>query len=280
MIKKHLVLALLGLSLALPNAVLAQEKNKKEKKEKTKSSKSDLNKEFQTASGLKYKITQLGSGPRAKAGDIVSVHYTGKLTNDTVFDSSVKRGQPFSFKLGQGQVIKGWDEGIALLNVGDKAVFTIPASLGYGERAMGKIPANATLIFEVELLKIKEKPKPFDVSGKDTITTASGLKIILVKSNMQGVQAQKSQNIEVHYTGYFKDGNIFDSSMEREQPILFPIGEGRVIPGWDEGLSYLKTGEKARLIIPFKLAYGEQGRPPIIPPSSDLIFDVELISIK
>jgi len=280
MIKKHLVLALLGLSLALPNAVLAQEKDKKEKKEKTKSSKNDLNKEFQTASGLKYKITQLGSGPRAKAGDIVSVHYTGKLTNDTVFDSSVKRGQPFSFKLGQGQVIKGWDEGIALLNVGDKAVFTIPAALGYGERAMGKIPANATLIFEVELLKIKEKPKPFDVTGKDTITTQSGLKIILVKANMQGVQAQKSQNIEVHYTGYFKDGNIFDSSMERDQPIVFPIGEGRVIPGWDEGLSYLKTGEKARLIIPFQLAYGEQGRPPIIPPSSDLIFDVELISIK
>ena len=80
------------------------------------------------------------------------MNYTGKLTNDTVFDSSVKRGQPYEFKLGAGQVIKGWDEAIQLLQVGDKATLKIPANLAYGDRSNGMIPANSTLIFDVELM--------------------------------------------------------------------------------------------------------------------------------
>lgn len=239
-----------------------------------------MNKEYTTESGLTYKIIHEGKGQRAKAGDNVVVHYTGKLTNDTVFDSSVKRGQPFKFKLGVGQVIKGWDEGIALLNVGDKAVLTIPSNLGYGERGAGTIPPNSTLIFEVELLDIISPPKPYDVSGKDTITTESGLKYIMVTQHADGKQAKKGSNVSVHYTGYLEDGKIFDSSLERGEPIAFPLGAGRVIPGWDEGIALLKTGEKARLIIPYQLAYGEQGYPGAIPPKATLIFDVELVDVK
>jgi len=133
-----------------------------------------LGKEFTTESGLRYVITTEGTGERAKTGDKVVLHYTGKLTNDTVFDSSVDRGQPFSFKLGVGQVIKGWDEGVALLNVGDKATFTIPSDLAYGEKgAGGVIGPNETLIFDVELLEIIAGPKAYDVTGKDTLTTES-----------------------------------------------------------------------------------------------------------
>jgi len=100
------------------------------------------------------KITS-GAGPTPKHGDTVSVHYTGWLTDGTKFDSSVDRDEPFEFVLGTGQVIQGWDQGVAGMRVGDKARLTIPPELAYGEAGYpGAIPANATLIFEVELLAI------------------------------------------------------------------------------------------------------------------------------
>ena len=109
-----------------------------------------------TPSGLRYKIIQKGNGVQAEKGKTVAVHYEGSLDNGQVFDSSYSRKQPIEFPLGIGQVIPGWDEGISLLQVGDKARFVIPSDLGYGSRgAGGVIPPNATLIFEVELMEVK-----------------------------------------------------------------------------------------------------------------------------
>jgi len=109
-----------------------------------------------TDSGLRYKIIQKGSGAKAEKGKTVSVHYEGALANGQVFDSSYKRNQPIDFALGVGQVIPGWDEGIALLQVGDKARFVIPSHLAYGSTgAGGVIPPNATLVFDVELMNVK-----------------------------------------------------------------------------------------------------------------------------
>ncbi len=106
-----------------------------------------------TASGLKYIDVTVGSGAEAKAGQNVSVHYTGWLVNGTKFDSSKDRGQPFQFPLGGGRVIKGWDQGVAGMKVGGVRKLIIPSELGYGTRGAGNvIPPNATLIFEVELL--------------------------------------------------------------------------------------------------------------------------------
>jgi len=108
-----------------------------------------------TASGLKYVDQAVGTGDVAVAGKTVSVHYTGWLENGKKFDSSVDRGQPFSFPLGAGRVIKGWDEGVQGMKVGGKRKLTIPSDLGYGSRgAGGVIPSNATLIFDVELLSV------------------------------------------------------------------------------------------------------------------------------
>ncbi len=116
-----------------------------------------LGKEITTSSGLKYVDHILGTGPTPKAGQIIAVHYTGRLTDGTKFDSSVDRGQPFVFQVGVGQVIKGWDEGLMTMRVGGKRTLTIPPHLAYGERgASNVIPPNATLLFEVELLEIRK----------------------------------------------------------------------------------------------------------------------------
>ena len=111
---------------------------------------------MKTGSGLEYIEVEAGTGAQAEAGRNVSVHYTGKFQDGKVFDSSVPRGEPIAFQLGKGKVIKGWDEGIALMKVGGKAQLIIPPDLAYGERgAGGVIPPNATLVFDVELVDVK-----------------------------------------------------------------------------------------------------------------------------
>jgi len=111
---------------------------------------------MKTASGLEYVETLAGTGAQAQAGKFVCVHYTGKFQDGKVFDSSIPRGEPLEFQLGAGRVIKGWDEGIAMMKVGGKATLTIPPHLAYGERgAGGVIPPNATLVFDVELVSIR-----------------------------------------------------------------------------------------------------------------------------
>lgn len=234
-----------------------------------------------TESGLKYAILENGEGVQAKAGDFVSVHYKGTLLDGTQFDSSYDRGQPIEFELGSGRVIQGWDEGIALLKVGDKGRFEIPSHLAYGSVSKPGIPANSTLIFDVELVKVTPAPvvEPFNIEGKVSATTESGLKFTLVEEG-SGKKAAPGYTVTVHYTGYFEDGSIFDSSVKRNQPYKFDLGMGRVIAGWEEGVALMKVGDKAQLEIPYQLAYGEDGFPGVIPPKATLIFDVELLDVK
>jgi peptidylprolyl isomerase len=112
--------------------------------------------EVTTPSGLKYTDEVVGNGPSPRVGQKVIVHYTGWLTNGTKFDSSVDRGQPFDFTLGRGEVIRGWDEGVATMKVGGKRKLVIPPDLGYGSRGAGNaIPPGATLVFEVQLLGVQ-----------------------------------------------------------------------------------------------------------------------------
>jgi FKBP-type peptidyl-prolyl cis-trans isomerase len=115
---------------------------------------------------------------------------------------------------------------------------------------------------------------------KKVVKTPSGLEYEDLKEG-QGPAAKAGDMVEVHYTGWLKaDGKKFDSSVDRGKPFVFQLGARRVIAGWDEGVAGMKVGGKRKLIIPAKLAYGADGRPPVIPPNSDLIFEVELLAIK
>jgi FKBP-type peptidyl-prolyl cis-trans isomerase len=150
------IIVLFLLAFVPAGPLFAQTAKKKPAEKSGEAAKATPPKTVTTRSGLKYVDLVVGKGTKPKSGDTVVVHYTGWLTSGKKFDSSVDRNQPFSFVLGRGQVIKGWDEGVATMLVGGKRKLTIPPELAYGPRGYpGAIPPNATLIFEVRLLRIR-----------------------------------------------------------------------------------------------------------------------------
>lgn len=235
-----------------------------------------------TRTGLKYSILKQGEGAAARAGDAVSVHYTGWLADGhREFDNSRTRDVPFQFPLGDSAVIPGFEEGVTGMKVGEVRQLVIPPDLAYGEREVGNglIPANSTLIFEIELLRVIEVPaSPSKVEDEKFVTSETGLKHAVLKPG-EGRAASNGKTVAVHYTGWLENGTRFDSSIARGEPIRFRLGAGQVIRGWDEGLLGMKVGEKRQFRIPPALGYGAAGRPPVIPPNSTLIFDVELVDV-
>ena len=233
-----------------------------------------------TASGLASKVLQQGTGSKhPAASDTVTVHYSGWTTDGKLFDSSVKRGQPTSFPL--NRVIKGWTEGVQLMVQGEKRRFWIPGNLAYGDTPMGGRPSGM-LVFDVELLSIKEAPKPPEVPADvaavpaDAVKTASGLASKVIRAGEGKDHPKATDQVEVHYSGWTTDGKLFDSSVTRGEPIVFPLNQ--VIPGWTEGVQLMVAGEKRRFWIPGKLAYGDN--PPPGAPAGMLVFDVELLKIQ
>ncbi|MBI3512035.1 MAG: FKBP-type peptidyl-prolyl cis-trans isomerase [Bacteroidetes bacterium] len=231
--------------------------------------------------GIRYHIKAKGNGPAIQKWDKVTMRYVGRLMNDTVFDATYHHNnQPLSFHLCKHEVIAGWDSVVLRLHGGDVAEMYLPSKYGYGSRINGKIPPNSNLKFQVEVISVQPHSVPWNATGKDTIKTPSGLKIIFLDSHPDGKMAKNGNKVTVHYDGFLIDGYPFDSSVERDQPFTFTLGTDPVIKGWAEGIMMMHEGDKAQLIIPFSLGYGEMGYPGVIPPRSTLIFDVQLLEVK
>jgi peptidylprolyl isomerase len=236
-----------------------------------------------TASGLAYKIISSAGGDadHPSSTSNVTVHYTGWMTNGEMFDSSVLRGEPTSF--GLNQVISGWTEGVQLMKKGDKARFWIPGSMAYGETPSQPGYPYGTLVFDIELLEFKNPPPPpavpedVQAAPATASTTQSGLAFRVLQAGTGTEKPTAKSTVTVHYSGWMTNGEMFDSSVVRGEPISF--GLGQVIPGWTEGLQTMVNGEKKRFWIPGKLAYGETPSQPGYPYGT-LVFDVELISFQ
>ena len=225
-----------------------------------------------TASGLASKVLEKGTGTdRPRASDDVKVHYTGWTTDGKMFDSSVKRGEPTTF--GLGNVIPGWTEGVQLMAVGEKRRFWIPEELAYKGRPGAP---QGMLVFDVELLEIQRGPEVPDnlaAPPAEAKKTKSGMHYLVLEKGTGTKKPTAGDGVKVHFTAWSQDGKLLDSTKKRGEPASFPLDQ--VIPGWAEALPMMTVGEKARFWIPSELAR----RGPAGGPEGNLVFDFELIDV-
>lgn len=236
-----------------------------------------------TAEGLLIEDFVVGEGRSVEDDTLVKLHYQGFLTNGFKFDDSYARGTPIEIQVGRPGMIAGFDKGIRGMRPGGKRRIEIPGSLAYGPTGRGPIPPDATLVFLLEAIAVEEPPPPpagkeaFSGSPTKTDELAGGLEVQVFATG-EGREAKTGDMVKVHYTGYLANGDKFDSSVDRNAPFTVPLGAGRVIKGWDQGLLGAKKGDLRKLIIPPELAYGPGGRGKI-PPNATLTFDIEVLDV-
>uniref|UniRef100_A0A803PG04 peptidylprolyl isomerase n=1 Tax=Cannabis sativa TaxID=3483 RepID=A0A803PG04_CANSA len=224
--------------------------------------------------GLKKKLIKEGEGwDTPETGDEVEVHYTGTLLDGTKFDSSRDRGTPFKFTLGQGQVIKGWDEGIKTMKKGENSLFTIPPEMAYGEAGSpDTIPPNATLQFDVELLSW--------TSVKDICKDGGIFKKILTEGDKWD-NPKDPDEVFVKFEARLEDGKV----VAKSDGVEFTVNEGYFCPALSKAVKTMKKGEKVILTVKPQYGFGEKGKPAAggegaIPPNATLQITLELVSWK
>lgn len=234
-----------------------------------------------TAGGIQYVDVKVGDGSELAAGGIAELEFTAWLGDGTMFDSSSKRPGTFCFDLGSSRGVSFFGEGLPGMKVGGTRRILVPPEKGYGaEGRPPQIPPNSTLLFEMTLNAVRQHAVKPDVSGATFVTRPSGLKWVDLAAG-SGEAVVAGSTAKVHYSGYLDDGTKFDSSVDRCTPFdVRNVGKAGVIAGWNEGLQGMKAGGRRVLVIPSDLAYGPQGRPPVIPPAATLTFDIEVLEVS
>ncbi|MEI6747620.1 MAG: FKBP-type peptidyl-prolyl cis-trans isomerase [Bacteroidales bacterium] len=260
-------------------------------------------------SGLYFTETKAGTGKSIAKGDMVKLNFSVSLIEGKELFSTIQNGGPMPVEFGKPFENKGLEEAVGLMKKGGKAKVIVPSSLAFGEQGRGQMVAPySTLLYDVEVVDVTTKAQydkekavaqkkveqdaakaKTEETGmlqkylKDNNITAkplaSGLYYIEVKKG-SGAKAVKGKSVSVHYTGRLLNGTVFDSSVDKKKPLDFVLGQGQVIPGWDEGVALMQVGGKAKLIVPSKLGYGSQAMGDNIPAYSTLVFDVELLGVK
>lgn len=255
--------------------------------------------------GLSYVMHKSNKGPKLKLDDVVTLNLKYSTSKDSLVFDSWKMGKPIQLKISKASFKGDLMDGLNLLTVGDSASFLINAdslfTKTFGAPRPAFIDSSSFLSFTVKIIStttdaalkaeelklekenaMKEDEVIAKYIAEKQITpskSSSGL-MYIVSEPGTGEQAQAGKTVKVHYTGRLLDGTKFDSSLDRNEPIEFKLGQGMVIKGWDEGIALLKVGGKALLIIPSNLAYGSRGAGGVIPPFSPLTFEVELVSVQ
>lgn len=226
-----------------------------------------------TTSGLKYRDLEVGEGTGIKIGDPVRINFKGWVANTKEYFDGNEGKEPLFVLVGFSPTIKGFQEGLIGMQKGGKRKLWIPSHLAYGQAGKPpKVQPGADLLFEMELVEVL--PKGYRPEEPKVYMKMDELR------DGEGPEAKRGDQVAVIYTGWLKSNNQqFDSNVGKA-PFTVVIGAGGVIRGWDIGLVGMKKGSKRRLHIPAELAYGADGRPPVIPPNADLVFDVELVQIK
>jgi FKBP-type peptidyl-prolyl cis-trans isomerase FkpA len=268
-----------------------------------------------SASGV-YMISQNpGAGRGIQKTDYVKINLTVSSIDGKKIFSTLDKNKPITFEYGQPFDTKGFDEAVGAMKKGSKATVVVPSSMGFGDKGKKDMSGQdiitpySPVVYDIEVLDLKTKAenekaakveaenakkaaaeamekeptliqqylKDNKISAKPT---ASGLYYI-EKVKGKGAKAMAGKKVKVHYTGKLLNGKVFDSSYDKKpaNPLEFTLGQGQVIPGWDEGITLMSAGGKATLVIPSKLGYGAQGAGSDIPAYSPLVFEVELVSI-
>lgn len=223
----------------------------------------------------------VGDGEEAVTGATVRVQYVGVLAADgTPFDASWDRGTAFDFQLGSGQVIAGWDEGVAGMRVGGRRTLMIPADQAYGPAGSGSgaIGPDADLVFVVDLVAVIPPVAPADEPEVDLPDTPPDELVIDDLTVGDGPEIEVGSSITVQYVGVaLSTGEVFDSSWQSGRPLSFQAGAGQLIPGFDQGVLGMRVGGRRQIVIPPDLGYGADGAGGVIGPEETLVFVIDAV---
>lgn len=262
--------------------------------------------------GMFYSVHTEGNGAQLKSGDFITINYTGKLLTGQVFDKS---SEPYTFQLGYGQVIKGWEMLLPTLKVGTKTTLYVPAELAYGSEGIGDIiPPNTPLVFDIEIKEVvsaqkyNEQLRALEDNGRKELyrqmeqkfledkkqindyaishklrmnRTESGISYLITKEG-KGDNCIDGKTITFHYEGFLLNDKKFHSSKDNK-PVSFKMGTGKVMSGWEEGLQYFNKGSEGYLVIPSRLAAESLSSDEwkgIMPAKSVLVFKIQVLDIN